>query len=30
LCKYALILAVTLLGFSFIKDKKPLEETSKV
>lgn len=30
LCKYALILAVTLLVFSFIKGKKPLEKTSKV
>ncbi len=30
LCKYALILAVTLLVFSFIKGKKPIEETSKI
>ncbi|MHA1482954.1 MAG: hypothetical protein ACTSQC_06885 [Candidatus Heimdallarchaeaceae archaeon] len=30
LCKYALILAVTLLVFSFIKGKKPLEKVEKV
>ncbi|MCK5304738.1 MAG: hypothetical protein KAJ72_05775, partial [Candidatus Heimdallarchaeota archaeon] len=29
LCKYALILAVTLLVFSFIKGKKPLEKVEK-